>query len=226
MSLSLVMKHCAERFRDLAMKCQAVLCCRLSPLQKCEVVKLMKTLPNSPVTAAIGDGANDVSMIREAHVGLNNVHTNIIVFRINTQTLYLMLNLFFKFFKLFKNSKVGLGILGKEGRQAALCSDYAFTNFHMLKKMLLVHGHFSTYRFSILVLYFFYKNLVFMLIQVRYIFIEKCSQFFFLKSIAVNKPNAKNVHYTIFIKMILKFFRFTSKYTINFPRKAYTIRCS
>lgn len=128
MSLSLVMKHCAERFRDLAMKCQAVLCCRLSPLQKCEVVKLMKTLPNNPVTAAIGDGANDVSMIREAHVGL--------------------------------------GILGKEGRQAALCSDYSFTNFFMLKKMLLVHGHFFSYRFSILVLYFFYKNLVFMLIQV------------------------------------------------------------
>lgn len=123
------MKYCPERFRDLAMKCEAVLCCRLSPLQKCEVVKLMKTLPNSPVTAAIGDGANDVSMIREAHVGL--------------------------------------GILGKEGRQAALCSDYSFTNFCMLKKILLVHGHFFSYRFSILVLYFFYKNLVFMLIQVR-----------------------------------------------------------
>ncbi|XP_031625300.1 phospholipid-transporting ATPase IG isoform X2 [Contarinia nasturtii] len=130
MSLSLVMKHCAKRFRDLAMKCQAVLCCRLSPLQKCEVVKLMKTLPGEPVTAAIGDGANDVSMIREAHVGL--------------------------------------GIFGKEGRQAALCSDYAFTQFHMLKRVLLVHGHFFSYRFSILVLYFFYKNLVFMLMQVYF----------------------------------------------------------
>lgn len=126
------MKHCEVRFRDLAIKCQAVLCCRLSPLQKCEVVKLMKTLPDAPITAAIGDGANDVSMIREAHVGL--------------------------------------GILGKEGRQAALCSDYAFTNFSMLKKILLVHGHFFSYRFSLLVLYFFYKNLVFMLIQVRHTF--------------------------------------------------------
>lgn len=129
-SLSLIMKHSPERFRDIAIKCQSVLCCRLSPLQKCEVVKLMKTLPDVPITAAIGDGANDVSMIREAHVGL--------------------------------------GIVGKEGRQAALCADYSFTNFCMLKKLLLVHGHFFTYRFSLLVLYFFYKNLVFMLIQVRY----------------------------------------------------------
>lgn len=128
-SLGLVMKYCAKRFRDIAMKCHAVLCCRLSPLQKCEVVKLMKSLPGSPTTAAIGDGANDVSMIREAHVGL--------------------------------------GILGKEGRQAALCSDYAFANFYQLKKILLVHGHFFSYRLSRLVLYFFYKNLVFMLIQVN-----------------------------------------------------------
>lgn len=127
--MNLILKYASDRFRDLAIKCQSVLCCRLSPLQKCEIVKLMKTLPDFPLTAAIGDGANDVSMIREAHVGL--------------------------------------GIVGKEGRQAALCADYSFTNFSMLKKLILVHGHFFTYRFSLLVLYFFYKNLVFMLIQVK-----------------------------------------------------------
>lgn len=30
----------------------------------------MKVAHHTPVTAAIGDGANDVSMIQEAHVGL------------------------------------------------------------------------------------------------------------------------------------------------------------
>ena len=30
----------------------------------------MKNSKDNPVTAAIGDGANDVSMILEAHVGL------------------------------------------------------------------------------------------------------------------------------------------------------------
>lgn len=30
----------------------------------------MKEAADSPTTAAIGDGANDVSMIQEAHVGL------------------------------------------------------------------------------------------------------------------------------------------------------------
>ena len=48
----------------------AVLACRLSPLQKAEVVAMVKDFPGSPICAAIGDGANDVSMIQEAHVGI------------------------------------------------------------------------------------------------------------------------------------------------------------
>ena len=33
-------------------------------------MKLVKGFPGQPTTAAIGDGANDVSMIQEAHIGL------------------------------------------------------------------------------------------------------------------------------------------------------------
>ena len=60
-------------FRQLADGCIAVICCRMSPLQKAEIVKMIKTGPTNPKTAAIGDGANDVSMIQEAHVGLGIV---------------------------------------------------------------------------------------------------------------------------------------------------------
>ena len=35
-----------------------------------QVVKLVKFSPSSPSTMAIGDGANDVSMIQEAHLGI------------------------------------------------------------------------------------------------------------------------------------------------------------
>ena len=90
----------------------------------------MKESKKRPTTAAIGDGANDVSMIQEAHVGL--------------------------------------GIYGKEGRQAACCSDYAFGQFRFLKRVLLVHGHFFYVRISTLVQYFFYK-VDFMLRQVAWI---------------------------------------------------------
>jgi phospholipid-translocating ATPase len=60
-SLTIAMSNSPERFRDIAYKCDAVLCCRLSPLQKSKVVHLVKTVKEHPVTGAIGDGANDVS---------------------------------------------------------------------------------------------------------------------------------------------------------------------
>lgn len=69
------------------MLCKAVVCCasptplvnpqsystpfvgRVSPLQKALVVKLVKKNTKS-ILLAIGDGANDVSMIQAAHVGV------------------------------------------------------------------------------------------------------------------------------------------------------------
>uniref|UniRef100_A0AAZ3SNV1 Phospholipid-transporting ATPase n=1 Tax=Oncorhynchus tshawytscha TaxID=74940 RepID=A0AAZ3SNV1_ONCTS len=108
-----------EIFLEISRNCSAVLCCRMAPLQKAQIVKLIKASKEHPITLAIGDGANDVSMILEAHVGI--------------------------------------GIMGKEGRQAARNSDYAIPKFKHLKKMLLVHGHFYYIRIAELVQYFFYK---------------------------------------------------------------------
>ncbi|XBW34991.1 hypothetical protein QEN19_000556 [Hanseniaspora menglaensis] len=49
--------------------CKAVICCRVSPLQKALVVKMCKRKTDD-LCLAIGDGANDVSMIQAAHVGV------------------------------------------------------------------------------------------------------------------------------------------------------------
>jgi phospholipid-translocating ATPase len=68
-SLHLAMKHHLTKFNKLCSKCAVVVCCRMSPIQKAEVVRMVKMSRACPVTAAIGDGANDVSMIQEAHVG-------------------------------------------------------------------------------------------------------------------------------------------------------------
>ncbi|XP_072554094.1 probable phospholipid-transporting ATPase IA isoform X1 [Paramormyrops kingsleyae] len=56
-------------FLDLALSCRAVICCRVSPLQKSEVVEMVKKQVRV-ITLAIGDGANDVGMIQTAHVGV------------------------------------------------------------------------------------------------------------------------------------------------------------
>uniref|UniRef100_A0A674NHW8 Phospholipid-transporting ATPase n=1 Tax=Takifugu rubripes TaxID=31033 RepID=A0A674NHW8_TAKRU len=56
-------------FLKTACMCKAVICCRVTPLQKAQVVELVKKYKKA-VTLAIGDGANDVSMIKAAHIGV------------------------------------------------------------------------------------------------------------------------------------------------------------
>ncbi|XP_072242160.1 phospholipid-transporting ATPase ID isoform X2 [Leuresthes tenuis] len=54
---------------DLACLCKTVICCRVTPMQKAQVVELVRRHKRA-VTLAVGDGANDVSMIKTAHIGV------------------------------------------------------------------------------------------------------------------------------------------------------------
>eukprot|EP00656_Telonema_subtile_P056129 TRINITY_DN8904_c0_g1_i2.p1 TRINITY_DN8904_c0_g1~~TRINITY_DN8904_c0_g1_i2.p1 ORF type:complete len:937 (+),score=242.03 TRINITY_DN8904_c0_g1_i2:364-3174(+) len=111
-----------DKMVQVALRADAVLGCRLSPMQKAEMVETIQANINT-VTLAIGDGANDVSMITSAHVGV--------------------------------------GIAGLEGLSAVNSSDYSIAQFRFLVPLILWHGHNSYRRISKLILYFFYKNIVF-----------------------------------------------------------------
>uniref|UniRef100_A0A8D3EET1 Phospholipid-transporting ATPase n=1 Tax=Scophthalmus maximus TaxID=52904 RepID=A0A8D3EET1_SCOMX len=113
-------------FLSTACACKAVICCRVTPLQKAQVVELIKKHKKA-VTLAIGDGANDVSMIKSAHIGV--------------------------------------GISGQEGIQAVLASDYSFSQFRFLQRLLLVHGRWSYLRMCRFLCYFFYKNFAFTMVH-------------------------------------------------------------
>ncbi|QPG73747.1 hypothetical protein FOA43_001060 [Brettanomyces nanus] len=62
-------KEAQRKFLLLCKQCSSVLCCRVSPAQKAEIVKMVKN-GLKVMTLAIGDGANDVSMIQTANVGI------------------------------------------------------------------------------------------------------------------------------------------------------------
>ncbi|XP_051629111.1 phospholipid-transporting ATPase ID isoform X4 [Manacus candei] len=113
-------------FLETACACKAVICCRVTPLQKAQVVELVKKYKKG-VTLAIGDGANDVNMIKTAHIGV--------------------------------------GISGQEGIQAVLASDYSFSQFKFLQRLLLVHGRWSYLRMCKFLCYFFYKNFAFTMVH-------------------------------------------------------------
>lgn len=58
-----------QLFLQVASQCKSVICCRVTPLQKALVVDLVKR-HKKVITLSIGDGANDVSMLKMAHIGV------------------------------------------------------------------------------------------------------------------------------------------------------------
>ncbi|KII68313.1 Phospholipid-transporting ATPase IB [Thelohanellus kitauei] len=59
-----------QYFLSIALHCKTLICCRISPSQKTDIVRFVRENINNSVTLAIGDGANDCSMIRSAHLGV------------------------------------------------------------------------------------------------------------------------------------------------------------
>ncbi|KAM0683706.1 phospholipid transporting ATPase [Mitosporidium daphniae] len=57
-------------FLSVALRCSSVICSRVAPLQKAMIVGLVKEYLSTAVCLSIGDGANDVSMLRKADIGI------------------------------------------------------------------------------------------------------------------------------------------------------------
>ncbi|KAL0584012.1 hypothetical protein ABG067_006109 [Albugo candida] len=69
-TLELALEDCPELLIEFVEKTAAVIACRVSPAQKAQLVRLVRERNPKVRTLAIGDGANDVSMIQAAHVGV------------------------------------------------------------------------------------------------------------------------------------------------------------
>uniref|UniRef100_A0A671U1D6 Phospholipid-transporting ATPase n=1 Tax=Sparus aurata TaxID=8175 RepID=A0A671U1D6_SPAAU len=68
-SLEVCLKYYEYEFMELACQCPAVVCCRCTPTQKAQIVRLLQERTGK-LTCAVGDGGNDVSMIQEADCGV------------------------------------------------------------------------------------------------------------------------------------------------------------
>lgn len=65
---------------------------------------------------------------------------------------------------------IGIGIYGREGSQAAMSSDIAIPRFKHLRRMLMVHGHWTYRRFGHVAIIMIYKNFVFIFAQLWFSF--------------------------------------------------------
>lgn len=148
--LEQALAHHYEAFSALCLQVSSVICCRVTPQQKGQLVGLVRATGH--MCLAVGDGGNDVDMIQRA--------------------------------------PVGVGIRGKEGLQAARASDYVIPNFKALKRLLLVHGHYSYMRTQLVVQYSYYKSATFCCIQLFYGFSSLFSGSSLFNSLNVTAYNA------------------------------------
>ncbi|CAD7942991.1 unnamed protein product [Amoebophrya sp. A25] len=128
-----------KNLKDCLRSCSSVICCRVSPSQKRDLVRFLErdldsrpplsiSYPNAKqrrrtnFVLAIGDGANDCGMLREA--------------------------------------TVSVGLFGKEGSTAARLGDFAVGHFACLQRLIFVHGREAHRKNTVLLVYMVYKNAV------------------------------------------------------------------
>ncbi|KAK3573893.1 hypothetical protein QTP86_032986 [Hemibagrus guttatus] len=234
-------KDIQKVFLDVTVSCRSVICCRSTPLQKSQVVRLVgdslgvmtlaieTTLLSPPLYAVAlqfslkvittakwglwvwwsGDGANDVSMIQVADVGVGisgqegmQAVTSTEVQQQDTTRVQIrgavppnhtppgitvvahmgvevpQQNYGVPSQSTFQHPSQGLQegwVLHTAirpisrnnsetpipGPKAVMSSDFAISRFKHLRKLLLVHGHWCYTRLANMILYFFYKNVMY-----------------------------------------------------------------
>ncbi|KAJ1909292.1 putative aminophospholipid-translocase, partial [Coemansia sp. S17] len=126
-SLQVTLDFYRDEFVLIAAQLPAVVCCRCSPTQKADIVRLIQSATRKRVLA-VGDGGNDVSMIQAADVGV--------------------------------------GLVGKEGKQASLAADFSILQFSFLARLLLWHGRNSYKRSAKLAQFVIHRGLIISIMQV------------------------------------------------------------
>lgn len=159
-SLEVCLQYYQDEFMELATASPAVVCCRCSPTQKAQVVSLIQRHTGKRA-CAVGDGGNDVSMIQQSDAGKLTRGSSMRKFSLQII--------------LFK----GVGIEGREGRQASLAGDFSIPAFSYISKLLLVHGRRSYKRSAALSQFVIHRGLIISTMQAVF------SAVFYLSSVAL-----------------------------------------
>jgi phospholipid-translocating ATPase len=146
MFLQLCLTLFKNEFIEITTKLSAVVACRCSPTQKADVARLIRSYTKKRV-CCIGDGGNDVSMIQAADVGALS-HSHPVRHLLTPPVDY-----------------SGVGIVGKEGKQASLAADFSVTQFSHLTKLLLWHGRNSYRRSAKLAQFVIHRGLIISVMQ-------------------------------------------------------------
>ena len=149
-------------FYELSSRCNSVLCCRVSPIQKAKMVHLIQRFTKlehkkgSNYYKYLNQNQKFSEEQNSNKTRMNPLRDSVITLAIGDGA---------NDVNMITSAHVGVGIIGLEGKQAARASDYAIGQFKFLKKLLFYHGHESLRRNSFIIYYNFYKNFLFVMPQ-------------------------------------------------------------
>ena len=148
-------------FYELASRCNSVLCCRVSPIQKAKMVHLIQRFTKMQQRK----GANYYKYLNQQDIYHNfeEEKKKKIVGPLKDSITTLAIGDGANDVNMITSAHIGVGIIGVEGKQAARASDYAIGEFRFLKKLLFFHGHESLRKNSFIIYYNFYKNFLFVM---------------------------------------------------------------
>ena len=146
-------------FYELASRCNSVLCCRVSPIQKAKMVHLIQRFTKLQQHK----GANYYKYFNQQDINHLIDNKNKIKGPLKDSITTLAIGDGANDVNMITSAHIGVGICGLEGKQAARASDYAIGQFKFLKKLLFYHGHESLRKNSFIICYNFYKNFLFVM---------------------------------------------------------------
>ena len=153
----------SQAFAALGAGARAVVVCRAAPRQKAAVVKLMQRYLRADETARELAALPDAQLVTPQRWWCRVPRWLAAVRRVYARPSgrTLAIGDGANDVAMLQAADVGVGIAGREGRQAANTADFALNQFRFLTRLLLVHGTLSQHRLSRLIKYSFYKNIAF-----------------------------------------------------------------
>jgi magnesium-transporting ATPase (P-type) len=164
-----------DKFLDLSLACDSVICCRFSPAQKALIVSEVKTrLANQNRSE---NGASIIlKELRNETNSLSDRLWRFLSLDPGTSGVTLAIGDGANDIPMMQSAHVGIGIAGREGLAASRSADYSIAKFRFLQPLLFVHGRWSYIRTSVFILGTFYK--VFTIFLLHYLYFHKLLNFF------------------------------------------------
>eukprot|EP00210_Caulerpa_lentillifera_P001725 g1657.t1 len=144
---------------EIGASCSGVVICRCSPCQKADIVKIMMQHEQRLVLEKSFFGFKALWLVKRWRAENRRIQSKALSIGDGANDVAMI-----------QAADVGIGIAGKEGRQAVNNSDYALIQFRHLTRLLLVHGQLSRYRLARLIKFSFFKNIAFASILILYQF--------------------------------------------------------